>query len=256
MYSLKLPVTFAVVGLALISVPASVSASGVDDKSLVAIAVSAMTPAPAALRTQGTVSEDVKTDTDPVRGLDLCEDGLGVGRYAPTPVSSIKSMRDVKASDGLSETTVDISLYPSKAKAQAAWQKVVRVLTKRCSGVVLAPKTSRTLPDGQEVIWASLEFNEVTTGRDAGGTVGVSTTFQNTLYDSNAPSTVVSSWVVQQYSSWKLVGKAIVRAEFARLWNPSTSAPAIDPVSPAVTGRMQLAVDAMTHKAALAIDKA
>ena len=251
-----------VVAVSVVLLQAPASAAPLSDKDLEVIASKAMTPLPPALRVDGDVRSDVTTSADPDRGLDLCETGERAGLYALAPVAAIRSVSDVTspAADGsvgpaLTETTVDISRYATPAKAKKAWRGVLRALTERCAGATYVPGVKTTLDDGSDVIWTSVDFNEVEIHSPSNGPVGLMTTFANTLYSADDPNRLRSTQVVQQYSSWRLVGATIVRAEFAREWDPATAAPPIDPASPAVTKAMRKAVDRMALKAAKAISQ-
>lgn len=251
-----------VVVVALGPMPVAASAAQLSDKKLEAIAADAMTPLPPALRTEGDSKVDVTTTANPERGLDLCENGERAGLYALPPQVAVTSLNDVspKSADGSpvplsAETTVDISRYASVAEAKRAWRGVLRALTKRCAGATYVPNSQEILGDGTEVIWTGSDFNQVDVASAKSGPVGLMTMFTNVLYSAEDPNRLVSSQVVQQYSSWRLIDNTIVRAMFARQWAPATTAPPIDPTSPAVTDSMKKVVDRMALKAAMAISQ-
>lgn len=247
---------------ALSFVPQAASSAQLNDKELEAIALGAMTPLPPALRAQGDVTTSVTTKTDLDRGLDMCENADGAGLYSLPPDAAINSTSDTRGANGddsqaspLTEVTVDISKYSSTKRAKKIWRDTVRGLKSACDGAIVVPSTRRTLDDGANVVWTSVEFNDVTIGSTSGGPVGLFTTFVNHQFRADDPTNVTSSWMVQQYSSWRLAGNTIVRSEVARLWAPVTSGPGIDPSSPAVTEKMKTAVDRMTRTVATAIER-
>lgn len=244
---------------ALLIAPQNAFAAQPSDSELEAIAAEAMTPLPPALRTDGDVTTTVTADSNPDRGLDMCINKDGSGLYLLPPKSAIKSTNDVRTANGdtsnetLTETTVEIARYGSVKEAKKIWMRTVRVLRSKCAGAILVPTWKRTFDDGTQALWTSAEFNEVTVTSAASGPVGLLTAFVNYESAVEDPTTVTSSWMIQQYSSWRLAGNTIVRAEFAKLWQPASSGAPNDPSAPAITDRMEKAVDRMARQTARAV---
>jgi hypothetical protein len=258
--SFKMSIIFApVVALLLTGAYAQSVAADVGQDRLEAIAEDVMTPVPKTLRTMGTVTRELKTNTQPTRGLDMCMDRQRVGIYAPTPQATTTWALDYKykpenvSVTQLTEITLDISEYGSAKKASAAWQDVVRTLESTCAGYVQVPGLPETLADGSNVTWSTNEFNEVTVTDAARnqGPVGLESMFTIILFDPNdARSTsVVTSELVMQYSSWRLAGSTIVRAEYAREWSPMSAAEPSDPTNPFLTSEVKSSVDRLAKKA-------
>jgi len=245
--------------LVVVGLHAQPAAAEVGQDRLEAIAADVMTPVPKTFRTMGTVTRMLKTNTQPTRGLDMCMDRQRVGIYAPIPQATTTWALDYKykpenvSVTQVTEITLDISEYGSAKKASAAWQDVVSTLESTCAGYIQVPGLPETLADGSNVTWSTNEFNEVTVtdaARDQ-GPVGLESMFTIILFDPNdARSTsVVTSELVMQYSSWRLAGSTIVRAEYARGWSPMSAAEPSDPRNPFLASEVKSTVDRLAKKA-------
>lgn len=241
-------------------VHAQSAAAQVGQDQLEAIAADVMTPVPKPLRTLGSVSRSLETNTQPSSGLDMCMDRRQVGIYAATPQSTTTWKLDYDfnpndiAVNEMTEITLDISEYGTTKKAKAAWGDFVRVLESACAGYVQVPGFPDTLSNGTNVTRSTHEFSDVTIDDDSRsqGPVGLDTMFTIISFDpDDAKSTsVVASGLGMQYSSWHLADSTIVRAEYARLWQPMSAAHPSDPTNPFLTLEIKSTVDRLAMKAA------
>ena len=245
--------------IAAVGLHAPIASGVVGSERLEKIAIDVMTPVPKPFRTAGSVSRSLSTNTKPSRGLDMCMDRQRVGIYAPTPKATTTWKLDYNTdlSDGAArrttEITLDVSEYGTVKNARDAWRDVVRTLESTCTGYVQVPGFPTTLTDGTNVTWTTNEFNEVTIAEDSReqGPLGLETLFTIVLLDPTDPTsmTLVASDLGMQYSSWRLAGSTIVRAEYAQVWNPMSAAAPSDPTDPFLTTEITETVDRLAKKA-------